>query len=102
MVLTSHNTCTYIPKGAILYTPKYLENKKASQLKGTFVNWQKFLHKNRGWIHLHQVSREQAAGRDYIKPEVIKAYKSMGKMVIAHHYGNIISVKKKALEAPSE
>ena len=102
MVLTSYDTSTYIPKGAVLYTPKRLENKIVPKLKGNFVSWKTFLAKNSGWIHLHQVSRYQAAGRAHIKPAVIKAYKTMGKMVIAQNYGNIIAVKKKALKPPSK
>ena len=100
MVLVSKGQCTYIPKGAVLYTPDALKSNIGSQLTGTFVNWEEFSRRNSGWIYLHQVSREQAAGKDYLKPETIKAYKTLNRMVIAHHYGNIISVRKKALNPP--
>ena len=101
MVLVSNGQCTYIPKGAVLYAPEHLKSKIGSKLTGTFVSWDEFSRLNSGWIHLHQVSRKQAAGEDYLKPEALKAYKTINKMVIAHHYGNIISVREKALNPPA-
>ena len=102
MVLVSDGQCTYIPKGAVLYAPEHLKSKIGAQLTGTFVSWEEFSRNNSGWIYLHQVSRTQAAGEDHLKPEAIDAYKTINRMVIAHHYGNIISVREKALKPPSQ
>ena len=102
MVLVSDGQCTYIPKGAVLYAPEHLKSKIGTQLTGTFVSWEEFSRNNSGWIYLHQVSRTQAAGEDHLKPEAIDAYKTINRMVIAHHYGNIISVREKALKPPSQ
>lgn len=96
-ILVSGNYCAMVPKGAILHTPPHIKGKDAKKLTGTLVNWKTFLRKNSGWIHMHQVSMEQAAGKKKIQPNVIKAYKSMGKMVIAHNFGDLVSVKPKAL-----
>lgn len=102
MVLVSDGKCTYIPKDAVLYAPDHLKSKMGRQLQGTFVSWDKFNKGNHGWIYLHQVSRKQASGNDHIKPETVKAYKTHNKMVIAHNYGNIISVRPEAFELPTE
>lgn len=102
MVLVSDGQCTYIPKGAVLHAPEHLKSKIGAKLTGTFVSWEEFSRRNSGWIYLHQVSRNQAAGEDHLKPETIEAYKTINRMVIAHHYGNIISVREKALKPPTE
>lgn len=102
MVLTSDGASTYLPKDAVLYAPEHLKSKIGSQLEGTFVSWDEFCRRNSGWIYLHQVSREQASGSDPIKPEAIEAYKGHNKMVIAHNFGNIISVRPSALESSEQ
>lgn len=96
-IIVSGKYCAMIPKGAILYTPRHITDKDSPKLKGKLVNWNKFLLMNSGWIHMHQVTMRQAAGKEKIRPEVIKAYQSIGKMVIAHNDGDLVSVNPKAL-----
>jgi len=62
-LLTSFGKWTLIPRGSIIYMPKHLKNKITSEPEGELVNWKKFLHKNRGWIHLHPVTMVQAQGK---------------------------------------
>ena len=101
-VLVSGDYCAMIPKGAILYAPDYIKGKDSPKLKGTLVNWKTFLRKNSGWIHMQHVSMEQAAGKETISQETIKAYQSVGKMVIAHNHGDLVSVKAKAYTPQKE
>lgn len=100
-LLASKGLWTPVPKGTVIYTPKHLKSKIVSQPKGKISDWKQFFYKNRGWIHLHPVTIAQARGSQ-IKPELIKAYQSMGKMVIATYQKNPISVMPEALVIPKE
>lgn len=100
-LLVSKGLWTPLPKGTVIYTPNHLKSKIAGQPKGKISDWKQFLQKNKGWIHLHPVTMAQARGSQ-IKPEVIKAYQSMGKMVIATYQNNPISVMPAALVIPKE
>ena len=92
--LLAHNgQWTLIPKGAVIYTPDHLKDKiitTPGKLK--IVQWSPFLQKNHGWIHAHSITKEQARGKEKISEKAVKAYKTIGKIVVATYNGNPISV----------
>ena len=96
-LLASNGHWTLVPRGAIIHTPAHLKTKIVSKPQGTLIDWNTFLRKNYGWIHVHAVQMSQAQGKKPIKPEAIKAYKSIGKMVIATCAGGPISVAPSAI-----
>jgi len=101
-LLASSGYWTPIPKGSVIYTPSHLKSKIVSQAKGKIVDWKQFLRKNQGWIHIRPVTMKEARGASALKPEAIKAYQSMGKMVIATYQKSPISVMPKALVIPEK
>lgn len=97
-LLTSFGKWTLVPRGSVIYLPKHLRSKIAPKPQGDLVNWKIFLHKNRGWIHLHPVTMIQAQGKEAINAKTIKAYQSIGKIVIATCAGGPISVAPSAYQ----
>ncbi len=97
-LLTSFGKWTLIPRGSIIYLPKRLQDKITTKPEGELVNWKIFLHKNRGWIHLHPVTMVQAQGKETINPKTIKAYQSIGKIIVATCAGGPISVAPSAYQ----
>ena len=95
-ILTSGGLWTPIPRGAVIYAPSHLKSKITIQPKSKLVDWVVFFRKNAGWIHLHRVTMAQARGTESLTPETIKAYQSMGKIVIATYQNSIISVMPEA------
>ena len=96
-LLANRGHWTLVPKGAVIHIPAHLKSKVVTKPKGTLLNWGQFLRKNYGWLHEHSVRMEQAQGKKPIAPDVIKAYKSMSKIVVATCAGNPISVAPKSL-----
>lgn len=90
--LGSGNNWARIPAGSLMHIPTRLKQKIISKPQGKIMRWGDFYKKNHGWIHLHSVSLQQARGLEAIKPDVIKAYQSMGKLVVAAYHGAPISV----------
>lgn len=98
-ILANNGNWTLLPKGAVIHTPDHLKDKIASgpgQLK--ILNWKPFLKKNHGWLHTYPISKEQAKGTKKITPAAIKAYKSIGKLVVATYNGNPVSVNPNSLK----
>lgn len=101
-LLASGSYCALVPKGSVIYVPEHYKNKIVSKPQGRLKNWASFLNANAGWIHLHEVELKQAFGQKYLGEEKMKAYKSIGKIVIATNGGSPISVAPKALLPPVE
>lgn len=93
---------TIVPQGSIIHLPKRLKDKVVSKPQGKMQNWPDFLRENYGWIHLHPISMQHAHGQKFLGEEAMKAYKTVGKMVIATCGGNPISVAPKAFVPPVE
>ena len=102
--LLAHNgEWALFPKNSVLHIPDHLKNKVISTPgKLKIVHWSTFFKKNHGWIHTHSVNKEQARGKEKINPAAIKAYKTIGKVVIATHNGNPISVNPNSLKPESQ
>ncbi|NWK54426.1 hypothetical protein HW115_02305 [Verrucomicrobiaceae bacterium N1E253] len=97
-ILSHANKWTKIPQGSIMYTPDHLKKNIVATPTGKILSWNDFYRKNAGWIHLHPVTINQARGLTVIKADIIKAYQSMGKVVVATYHKAPISVMPKALE----
>mgnify|MGYP001580303331 FL=1 len=97
-VLVRGEHSTRIPKGAILHIPTRLSDRVSSSLQGEYLSWNDFLRKNRSWIYLQEVTMKQAAGKEPIKQQVVKSWKTFDKMVIAVNHGDPVSVKPKAYQ----
>lgn len=93
--LGSGNAWARIPAGSVIYIPIHLKQKIIKKPHGKVLRWRDFHKKNHGWIYLHPVNIQQARGLEIIQPDVIKAYQSMGKLVVAAYQGAPISVIQK-------
>lgn len=93
---------TLVPKGALIHIPKHLVGKVVPKPQGTLIEWNKFLRNNYGWLHVHPVTMKQAQGKEKLVPEQIKAYQSMGKIVVATCAGGPISVAPDALKVETK
>ncbi len=91
---------TLVPKGSVIHVPARLKDKVVSKPTGTLISWKKFLVSNYGWLHTHPVKMTQAQGREKIDQKTIKAYKTMGKLVVATCAQGPISVAPKSLTPP--
>jgi aromatic ring-cleaving dioxygenase len=91
-VLSSGRSWTIVPKGAVLHVPaqyeKYVNGKRAGQL----VPWQTFYAQNRGWLHVHPVSMDQARGEKTMDPKQVEAYMGLSRVVVSVCHGGPISV----------
>jgi len=99
-LLSSGVHWTLVPRGAVVYVPDHLKGKIVAKPSGTLISWKKFLHKNYGWLHIHPVKMTQAQGKEKISQKSIKAYKSMGKIVVATCAQGPISVAPDSLKPP--
>ncbi|MGJ8661087.1 MAG: hypothetical protein ACSHXL_03550 [Bacteroidota bacterium] len=99
-LLASGGNWTMIPKTAAIYVPDRYKNKIVSKPTGTVLSWADFKKKNSGWIHTHEVNANQARGKEVIDQKIIKAYQSMGKIVVATYNKGPISVQEAALLPP--
>lgn len=100
-LLTNNGQWTLVPKGSVLHIPENLKSKIVTAPSGKLIEWKTFLRKNHGWIHIHTVKMTQAQGKEKVSQDAIKAYKTMGKIVIATCAGGPISIAPDALK-PAE
>lgn len=101
-LLAARGHWALVPKGAVIHIPKKLQAKVVTKPQGTLQDWPVFLRENAGWIHLFPVDLEIARGKKTIGEKQMKAYKTMGKMVIATSGGYPVSVAPKALVPPAK
>lgn len=101
-LLAYNGQWTLVPKGAVIHIPERQKNKVVTVPTGRLVEWKRFLRKNHGWIHIHAVTMTQAQGEEKINQDTIKAYKTMGKIVIATCAGGPISVAPDSLTPVAE
>lgn len=101
-LLASGGNWVMIPKTALIYVPDRYSDKVVAKPSGSLISWNEFLKRNAGWIHTHEVTVLQARGKEVIDQKIIQAYQSMGKVVIATHQKNPITVKASSLLPPEE
>jgi|GEM_PF-1027664 len=102
-VLSSGRNWTIVPKGAVLHVPKQYEKYVNGKRAGQLVPWQTFYAQNRGWLHVHSVSMDQARGEKLMDPKQVEAYMGLSRVVVSVCHGGPISViapkKEEAVEA---
>ena len=99
-LLSNGHHWTLVPNGAVIHVPACLKDKVVTKPVGTLISWKKFLRNNYGWLHTHPIKMTQAQGREKIDQKAIKAYKTMGKIVVATCANGPISVTPKSLIPP--
>ena len=62
-VLSSTRNWTIVPKGAVLHIPAQYQKQVNGKQVGKLIPWKEFYAQNRGWIHVHSVSMDQARGK---------------------------------------
>lgn len=100
IMLANGSNWTRLPKGCVIHVPDRYKNKIVTEPQGKLQSWPDFLRRNAGWIHVHSVSKKQAHGLEFLGEEKMKAYKTIGKIVVATYHGNPISVSSKSFIPP--
>lgn len=91
-ILSSGRNWTIVPKGAVLHVPDQYQARVNGARAGKLIPWKAFYTQNRGWIHVHSVSMNQARGEEKIDPKQVEAYKSVSRVVVSVCHGGPISV----------
>lgn len=89
-----------VPRKSVIYIPTQLKNKVVTKPEGKLLRWPLFLQKYGGLFHTHEVSMQQAKGKEKINPKAIEAYKGTGKIVVATYHRQPITVHADALRPP--
>ncbi|NNC89765.1 MAG: hypothetical protein HKN82_15015 [Akkermansiaceae bacterium] len=102
-ILSAGGLWTIVPKGAVIHTPNRLSSRVDTEPKGRLVSWHSFYARNYGWIRTHEVSMEQACGKEELPGKLADALRTGGKVVVAVRHKGPISMKtahtKEAAEA---
>lgn len=105
-LLCSGRNWTIVPKRAVLHIPAQYQARVNGKRSGKLIPWKTFYEQNRGWIHVHSVSMQEARGERPIDSKKIEAYKGVSRVVISVCHGGPISVveppKKDEEEAPEK
>lgn len=92
-VLNDRGVYTMVPKSAVIHVPRGMERKLQRQSKSKYVSFEKFIRTNCVWIQKMPVNVSQATGQAPIDPIRLENMRKLGKVVIAVHKGEPISVK---------
>lgn len=98
-MLAANGKWTLVPKGAVLYVPPSMQTYVTTSPSGTLVPLQEFIAANRQWLTTEEISIEQAAGQEALKPDAQKNWTGVNKVVVATHQGGAVSCK---LPAPAK
>lgn len=92
-ILAANGSWTLVPKGSVLIVPAKFTAYVVDRPTGSMVSWQEFLVANRSWLGQADISMEQAAGKEPIKPDAAEQLSRQNKVIIATHRGGAISCK---------
>ena len=87
---------TIVPKGAVLHTPATFAERVGAKPLGRLLTWDDFLRANRSWLFTEEVSLDQASGKTPFLPSRHEAWNTVGKVIVAVHFGGPISVRQEA------
>jgi hypothetical protein len=59
---------------------------------GKLLTWREFSARNRGWLHLQNVTLAHARGETPLAPEVFESHRTIGRVVVAVCEGGPISM----------
>lgn len=92
-IISFNGLTTLVPKRAILALPESFKNRIGSHIEGNrVVQFQEFLHANRGWVMAVEVTRAQAQGREQLSESVMERVGKSTSLMVATFQGGPISV----------
>jgi len=92
-IISFNGLTTLVPKRAILSLPDAFKGRIGKHIEGNrFVQFQEFLHANRGWVMAVEVTRAQAQGRDPLSESVVDRVGKSTSLMVATFQGGPISV----------
>ena len=100
-ILCSGGNWTLVPKEAVIHIPPAYKARVNGTRSGKLIPWGQFFAKNRGWVHTHSVSIDQARGEVPIPSDQADVYKRLGRVVVAVCHNGPISVKPLKKPEPS-
>jgi hypothetical protein len=91
-VLSSLGMATLVPKRAVIYVPKRLEDRLKLQADAQFRTFPEFARFNRAWLRTLEVTQAQAEGIEKIDEKSLEREKRLGQVIVATFHGGPISV----------
>ena len=91
IILRHGSTHTVVPKNSVIHLPDHLQGKITRSPEGRYIPWPKFYTANRSWLLTHQVTLDQASGKDPIKPNARTQLKSINRIVVSVYQNHPIS-----------
>ncbi|GHC58250.1 hypothetical protein GCM10007100_26470 [Roseibacillus persicicus] len=92
-IIVSERHWTCVPKGAVLYAAPEHKNRLGAESKGTYLDFNRFIERNRGWLVTYGVSLQQARGKSPISEDTRKSFATCGRTVISVFRGGPISTR---------
>ena len=100
-ILCNLGMATLVPKRAVIYVPKRLEERLKLLPGAQFRTFPDFARFNRAWLRTFEVTQAQAEGNDKIDERSFEREKRLGQVIVATFHGGPISVLP-AKEAANE
>ncbi|MGJ8672342.1 hypothetical protein [Rubritalea sp.] len=97
-ILHDRGVYTMVPKSAVMHVPRGMEKKLIRSGESQYVSFDQFMIKNSVWVHRMNVSVNEATGKSPIDPIRLEGMRKLGKVVIAVHKGEPISLKLTPVE----
>lgn len=91
-ILCFNGYATLVPKRAVLFIPKNLEDHMKFQAGAKILGWLDFYARNRGWITTVEVSRAQAEGNQALDDDATTLISKSSNLVVATYQTGPISV----------
>ena len=91
-ILCFNGYATLLPKRAVLFIPKNLEDHMKYQSGAKILGWLDFYARNRGWITTVEVSRAQAEGNQALEDDTTTLISKSSNLVVATYQTGPISV----------
>lgn len=90
--LSFQGIATMVPKGSVLHIPEFMKSRVGITDDARIVTWAEFIRANRGWITTHEVTRDQAEGRQEFSEAALNSISRSTNVVIATLSGGPITV----------
>jgi len=92
-IISFNGLTTLVPKRAILAMPDSMKDRIGRHVEGhRLVQFQEFLHANRGWVSAVEVTRAQAQGREKLPESLTERVGKSTSLIVATFNGGPISV----------
>jgi len=102
-IISFNGLTTLVPKRAILAMPESVKNRVGTHAAGSrLVQFQEFLHANRGWVTAVEVTRAQAEGKEKLPEATAGRVAKSTSLIVATYNGGPISVLPLRNPEPSE